>query len=334
MGVTVIVATWVGLSACVVIGAGAATDLKERFLTEAPAAWARMEQESNRLHVEVSIETWYRTREPTDDRTRERTERVSLIVKARDGMVLQERREIDAEGALTKGNVKAVNSDESFILTCTGGEPWVIRHLGRPDDEGVTSRIESYGRAMLMWPWHISNWSFPKICRSPGFHLKTVAPVESGGVQLAQVSFEYAPREEERNFVRGGWVLLDPRRSWCIVEYEVRLEYPLGDRAVARCKNFFADDGRGAVRPVRAELHQETVEADRRFTDRMQFLRYEHRTVPVSEFTLDAYGIHLRSATSRGRLVGLLFSAGILAVVIAVFLRRRYRKARCLEQGY
>jgi hypothetical protein len=298
-----------------------AADLQQPFVTEAPLAWGKMEEGAKRLHVEITVETTNRTPERTWK------DHEYWIVKVRDGMILHERRENHADAPLKAGTVKAVNSQHSFILTHTGDDPWIIRYLGSPDDESVASGIDSVGRATLMWPWRIGNWCFPRMCASRGFTAKGVVALGGEGDQLVKVTFEYRPHEEERNFVRGGWVILDPRRYWSIVEYEVRLQYPAGGVATTRCKNFYADGLGDMVVPLRAEIDQNSLGGSRGFSERIEFVRYERRTVPESEFTLEAYGIQFPGPTSRGRLVGILFSAGMLALLVALLLRQRYRKA-------
>ena len=268
--------------------------LKEQVLSDAPSVWSESYKSS------INIELKLNTTDTDRSEGKEWIERKEIVIKSRDGMLLREVERLPAEGDLPETlrnknyvqfQLEVVNSQRYYVLSRSGEAPWSVKRAGPSDDKWAQSFKREGGRIYVLWPWFIADWYLPKLFQTPGFHVDSVEPVRNADRTFAKVVFSFAPEKTaEPNYLRGGWMMLDPDRNWSIKQYEAQLEYPNGEHATTTGMNEYRD-GNDAIPAKSTITLNEGQPKGIRAT--IEFLQYERHLVPPSEFTMAAYGIDM-----------------------------------------
>jgi len=203
---------------------------KERFLNEAPKAWAEYREFAEHMRG---------TR-------RARLELEKKGVRNNTGKFVIDG-PLARRGPSKSGRLQATNSDYAFVIRKnrdTG--QWQLKRLERVGGplglaQEFRDDVRKYGAGGLRV--YLGCW-LDRMVKQDGFRLQDVEPVMRNGEQLARVTFFYEPPKEEwgHNPVRDGWVLLDPQRYWLLREAETKA-YSMGQLGTitVRCEY---DDGK------------------------------------------------------------------------------------------
>jgi hypothetical protein len=296
---------------------------------EATIAWSEAER-MNR-NVEIEVECIRNSRQGEYGWV----DRQRIVVKSRGEMVLSELTESPPEGSNLppsldpaeepESRVDAINNERSFSLRRNGDRPWVLNSVGEVDDSRMRTAIERRGGPFILWPWNMGDWSLPEMYRSRFFHVQKVERVHEADQALVRLSFMYSPGEtKENNFIRSGWVLLNPKRHWCIERCQARLEHPNGDSAQLSVANEYR--GSDDSIPLRTRLTL-AANAAQGIEKSIDFVKYERHLVPADQFTLAAYGIETSLEGRVNWTPWSLLNVGVILLLVGIILYRRLKWA-------
>ena len=183
----------------------------DRFLNDAPKAWAQA-AEMNR-NVEVVITELTRNRSQAFDWSSHR----QLMVKAAGGKVVQQIITLPLEGNFPaqiavdsnrgRSRVDAINEWCSFSLLRRGTAPWVLIAKGPVggetfvDNETIAADIDRLGRTWIAAPWSVDDWPLASMCQSPRFRATHADTVVEDGRSLVEVSFSIFPSATQHSCI-------------------------------------------------------------------------------------------------------------------------------------
>jgi hypothetical protein len=196
--------------------------------------------------------------------------------------------ELYASGSYA-GSVTGYNPQYRFALTRDSPEkPWVIKDYARrsPDDPPPPQ----YPIAGLYFANPVMQVTY--VLKSPGFKLLNLATVPGEDGEYIRVTFSYSPQDKDE-FLRGGWLDLDPSHDWVIRRGEVQI----GDGARTSAKQTFhyeykQGSGHHLV-PTRDEMITRGTDGTTSFSsiNRGTYDLHEQKEVPEREFTLSAFDL-------------------------------------------
>jgi hypothetical protein len=137
---------------------------------------------------------------------------------------------------------------------------------------------------------------FDEMMKDKDFKLKSVTPLNRDGQELIRVEFLHRnpadPILYQLWIVMDGWILLDPEHSWVIKECQVNTINMGGATGSIAIVNDYTANAQGFPIPT-SRLTRESYSdgvALREKTTEANFVYFEQRYVPESEFTLSAFG--------------------------------------------
>ncbi len=230
------------------------SDLKQRFLTEAPAAWEAYGKWAKGLQGKITLTSSETSPKPMVHSKQEfeveQSWNRSLFLKRtliRDGR---------PDGSET---VAVVNPRYGFVLDRRSpSDPWTVSELhadeGRPwklsdPPEELTRLWTNYGYSFALMASTLR-----VVVDDPGFEIRGVSGVEQGGRNHVRVDFAYRNPPDNARVPRiDGWVSYDPMRSWMIAAFDVELEWTIGGeslRVESKASYEYADGDEGYPIPT------------------------------------------------------------------------------------
>ena len=140
------------LCSCPTTRADEPPTLRDRFLNEAPKAWA----EAEKINQDVVLQTAKTSENHTEDGS-QWIDKEETVVKSRGKIIIQQIDESPMKGNLPKGSEKkkistsrvyAINDQCSFCLRKEGTEPWKVLYVRNAADPGAKWITSMVGRAL------------------------------------------------------------------------------------------------------------------------------------------------------------------------------------------
>jgi hypothetical protein len=297
--------------------------LATRFLKEAPAAWNRIEEQTMGLSTVVEARAGHPGKSPTEilHDPKERLEILDVCVK---GDNTKRQIETPKDG---KRHLSVSNANYSFTLRKNGSadSAWVVTSV-----TGQNQRPSSQSRwnprsDLLFARTNVCYCRLVDLVSSPAFSVQRITEESN----LVRVEFKSEFDRDKQNRIVGGWIKLNPRDNWSVVQYN--LEFLLHSKEKGRISGSleYADIKQGLPFP-------KVLVVDQRFpsTGEMRFV-YTFRdtkesTLAPADFRLASFGFpepdNAGGRQSSVRLLLYLNGAAVLLVVGALWLRRWKRK--------
>jgi hypothetical protein len=210
------------------LGADGDAGLQRRFLEEAPRRWREcLAHEFSLRGVSTAVLT-----KDGKDYTRCKFDR-----KQRPGHRLAQAWLEQVEEGKHTERLDAYNPDYLIELSRRAeGQPWVLMQLAMKTSASSFDAAPSYRyglkdsvQAVL---FQVSDAKLTDLVQQPSFRVVGAKEVRRGGDRLVLVEFDNAHdvKDTPSCNVQGGTMVLDPSRSWCVREYDVRVKYtgPVG----------------------------------------------------------------------------------------------------------
>jgi hypothetical protein len=277
------------------VGSGAES-LEARFLTEAPAAWARYAERARELQGTCSFRfsQTYRGLKVWREEGLKKNQNAKLL------SVVYEKSSGTEKTSRTM-DVYGVNPNYAFKLRQNASGSWAITDLvdlRRPDPPSVLpnsfeEEFVEFERG-LMELVRLHRETLLEVVKKPEFKIVRCRRVPDPRDDLVEVAFDYTHEVDERkgNPIQGGALVLDPRRDWCLRSYDVKVS-----RGTMKLRaQELNDTPSGISVPKRTLLENEFIFDDERGTNRQTFqceydLNAPSRLPDDREFTLSAFGL-------------------------------------------
>jgi hypothetical protein len=320
------------------LSAQSSTELKNRFLDEAPRQWENYRKHAKRLQGKID---WSKTVQQPGSRLRWET---SYEIKQRDGFCLfTEQRRVTPSRDDRIGWLRVTNPRYGFELHQRAtNKPWAVAqvHVGGsgalpfepPQD--MADHFATMACSMATISIHLP----AVIIRAPGYSLEKVSPVVQHGKTLARAQFTYRPEKPVPTALRGGWVLYDPERFWVIREYEARMEYARPGNAVAKgtlAGRYEYRDSAEGLPILRRTVSRGRVPGEATDTESINVFDLREADVPEADFTLSAFGFPEPPGLGKRAPRWSLWAAGagVLFLALGVLLRLMSRRARAASRS-
>lgn len=289
---------------------------KQRFLTEAPNAWAHLERYADRVDISACI----RTTNSGPGMIDVPPEEINVHYITKDDAKLLEL--IQTSG---KSEVFGANLRYGLLLNRSSeDDPFLVRYIGtgKADKDSIKNKLSARFEQYVVAPYRISDKTFNELLREPTFRINSVSSVSRGGEDLARVDFAYTPANPETSGMRGGWCLFAPDQLWGLRESEN--ETPWGKVA---CSVEYGEKHEGL--PTLRRVTTTIINKDGRSQiNSCEFSKWDNRSVPDRDFTLAAFGLPEIDTDSRvsttDRAQAWWIGLGLLcaAAAIALCMRR------------
>jgi hypothetical protein len=303
------------------VSASADEALRQRFLSEYPAASEKIEAYYQGVSMRVR-ETIAWKDESKPDLVYEHD------YKSTDDKALLLTRTITEPESMAGGpqsQAVVANARLSFaVQQPKSSESWVLRDIRQfVAAEGAIS-LNARGTVA---PYVFNGMKIVNLIRKPDFKIVD-ATWEAGGKRLAKVHFDWPDEKYET----GGWFLFSPDESWILYSFQVHSN----DKGSTDVGHLHADityqpsDGK-LPWLKRAhywmELHHGNKTDPPGSFNTFEVIEISRKAVPNSEFTLASFGIAEPSETpqSRQRLVWVAMIVGVFMLAFAVFWLTRRR---------
>jgi hypothetical protein len=301
---------------------------RERFLTEAPPAWARIAAAIDAKHLDIEIE-FERTWTSPDGRTGGGKEDRKWKSRGDDVLVVTEHTDGDHKG---ESDAWAVCESYSYLLRRpTASAEWSITHFGNKQGAYVRKRIgdgPSDDRIALFVGWHF----LPDWLKEPTL---VIEDVKEDGDRIA-VRFQYSPPPGFRHnlwYAKSGTLWFAPSQSWLPVREVIEL-HTGNDHGINKddISLEYRDSDQGIPVPKRLTDNCSGLKGDlSRARIVRNYVKYDFCDVPDSAFRLAAFGIP--EPTPGHYLWFFILNAAILVTLgIAfrvIYLRRKQRARAC-----
>jgi len=203
--------------------------------------------------------------------------------------------------------------------------PWVIQQLERKTGVEPVDHVMVEG--LSLGP---PRTEMPTLVEFPDFQLLELVPAPEHEEDLVRMTFSYTA--DEKNPLRGGWVLLDPQHDWVVRKSQVN-QIAGGKEFESKIEYDYKEGS--SHHPILTKLHLQsgTKENNRLILTRevtTDFDFYEQESVPEKEFMLSAFGLPEPGAEKATRWYLWLGALGLGCLVvglIAARLRRRLNEA-------
>jgi len=301
--------------------------LVDRFNAEAPRGWAELRQTSRNvrgvLHKSKVLREGGRIKTTSRKRIEFKLSRANMLELDR----------VEGDGDSDGASGVAVRNDRYafWLRRSDSGSPWVANTVG-PDKGGqVETAIADGALQCFDASWKVLEMSLPSWLNTPGFKIVAIGDADDGEDRLVRLDFHYDPADDkaQETAIRGGWILFEPSRFWCIRKYEVIT--PWG-RVFGEIEYSDADSV-PLPRRYRWELLNEKKGASSITV--LEVTELAVGPTPDEEFTLSAFGLPEPPLGDPRR--GLWFwviNAGGLLIFLAVWLEAgRRRRRRQVEPG-
>jgi hypothetical protein len=274
--------------------ASSTTDLKERFLKEAPSAWEEYSGRAEKLQGKTSFQMTIKSQEGKIEHHYEfKMNGESKL------FYMTKERQIKGTRDYHTFWVYGINPKYTFGLTRkTESSPWVVSELivDNPDPE------KSFEKQFEMKPAlahlvRIQEQPLSDIIRKPSFRLVGCRALQQNRVQLAEVIFDCPeePKEGQLALLQGGRLILDPNAFWSIRVYQVRQKLFGGHQTIDFQVSDLTEIDKSLVLPKRALARYEKTMDDGTATKWESLYEYDlsfpNRLPSKDDFTLSAFGL-------------------------------------------
>jgi hypothetical protein len=79
------------------------------------------------------------------------------------------------------------------------------------------------------------------------------------------------------------------------------------------------------VIPLKTRLSLDVIGKSRGFEESVEFVKFERKPAPASDFTMAAFGINIALEPQPNRLPWILLNVGIVLLIMGIILYRRFR---------
>lgn len=306
--------------------------LKQKFLDEAPASWAKLSRHLDGFQGKIKAQVLI------DNELKQ-----SAVIEHKfnqTGKAVIEESLLSTDMSTT---VFAANPRYAFIIRRKAvDDQWLLVQVEETAPGGTPARIAQRFELVSMHA-HV----LTQLCQEPladvvkkkNFALREVRYVQKGDQELVEITFDYPNiwKESEANSyirVQGGSMLLDPKRLWCVRESNLRMKTLVG---VGTCRivTELSDYNSSFPIPKKWETSEDWVlnkGGTMRMVWRYESLLAEPRNLPNDDdFRLTAFGlpepIGVEWKKPTPRYVWLLVGAGVFAI-LAVGFRYFARRSR------
>jgi hypothetical protein len=207
--------------------------LRQRFEKEAPPAWQAYLEHMKRLQGTVE-------RTMTDRKPTQMSMRFSHELKQAPGSLYFFEQfyepDVGADPGVSyfkRGSIEVTNPLYSFELRREDDKSaWIVSRIDTSPQHQQSFTPPRRLRGIVRLPISMG-WIFdgpPPGPGVPGFVLQDVSSVERDGKDLVKVSFIYRPTDltsPRTPELFAGWVLLDPKHFWVLVEQQIQWKRPV-----------------------------------------------------------------------------------------------------------
>jgi|GEM_PF-6968424 len=295
--------------------------LKQRFLSEAPAKWADLERLSE--HVEGVY-----------------TEKVSSTVPGKPPEFVRSKftvngknvkAEIELGEKATNVRVESSNPKYFFKLARPQFSPeYAIEFLERADSSPDPEFRKDANHAVrehvsrIFCSWYLLGRPISDWVKDPAFKIENVESVENEGHDLVRVVFEYSPKDkpEVQRLLSGSALVFDPGGYWSIREIKVKRNW-----GTVATKLSYGDTADGF--PYVKASDEVLDDGKNQLSTTLTFEKFERKEVPESAFTLTAYNLpepDFNGGYRSTTFYWYLAFAVILGFVTTLLMRKRTNK--------
>ena len=295
-------------------GAATASDARQRFLADAPPAWARIVEAGRHVVGTMTV-----TRSWTDSKGKGGSREVDTFkVSGNNALYTSERK-----GAT---EVYAVNSEYGFSLRRNSPKAaWAITRFTL-DRKSIRRITDGDAVVFANYVLYLYNRFLPDWIKEPTFVIDE-ADEAAGGIVI--VTFHYSPAGPHRpntQYAVRGEISFDPARSWVPVKfkYDAEIADAVNQGTETSTRQFRTVNGL----PVPAKF---VSEGNWEYNDpgpyhhEYIFPRFEYREVPESDFELSAFGVDEPGA-GGGRFFWFFASSALIFIALGVWFRILYRR--------
>jgi hypothetical protein len=304
--------------------AKSATDLSQRFITEAPSSWAKYLEFCGKLQGTVRTD-WQNLKR------KERNFRATRKISQNARCAIQSVEVLSSRG--TEEVVAVANARYGFRLKKLNGN-WLLDRLNPQPDVDIDGlsvrRVVSNWTAM---PVYCYDFFLVDMVKDSRFSIASCQEVNKDHESLIQVVFNFPNPINPKKFVtpiQSGSLLLDPRRYWSVREYVANCKW-LGNR-VGRYNAVYSYDegpqGFPIVRTMSSTLKMVPDDGSG-IIDKHEFvLEVPNKLPDDAEFTLSAFGLPEPAGfQTRTPWYIWAFSLGLLSIAAGVGLAWYRRRA-------
>ncbi len=270
------------------------SELQKRFLEEAPPRWQAYLAHDFSFQGPLSGSITKNGKEILQTR---------MDFKQRPGHRLVEMRVDNFEDGAHTDQLYAYNPDYVFALSRKGEDkPWALTELVMRTSDNSLEASMTYQRylkkpaqAVML---KVIDTSLLDLVQLPSFRVIRIGEVQRGGEKLVEIEFDNPndPNQSSSCPIQGGRMVLDPARSWCVREYDVRTQH-VNSIGTERTEAIELRPGTSTAFPLPAKIIT-TRQATSTTSNRSATVRNEcvcdldEARVPAEEqFHLSAFGL-------------------------------------------
>jgi hypothetical protein len=308
------------LSLCAIHGrCHASEQLKRRFLAEYPKGAAALESFYSKCRITATQTTL------SDGNIAA----VHLLIYSVNGGVAQ-------VTAVKKAGFPVNEIGEQTVFLITADRPYTLVKFPRTDKFVVQAALSrdkiwsTFRRDVLpaFAPYCVPGTRFTDIMSDPSFRITDVSELMKSERPCIKVTWE-SKVDHNGDLRKYGSVVMSPRDSWAIQEYELMIRNPAGDLLLRNTMSVSYQGESDNVPLVDSvTLHRPgRVAAAPALTKRYDEISIVSETVPPNEFTLQAYGVETLAKVEGSRWNVFFIAANVLIVASLLFryLARRSR---------
>jgi hypothetical protein len=320
--------------------------LRERFLSEAPSGWQRIEDWNSAMECEGTLRTVAREiKIPVPPNARIPPlpqEQMTLRCRQRKDSIL-----VQATYPDQKAKVFAINPRYSFMLeenNAPAGQPrWRVTGItntaapsvspvlgGEGFDASVRGRIaEKFGLYLFPATSYASFGLWRHMVNQEGFSITKIEPLQSGGTEQLKVYCVLRFKDHlGKEYIDDVTLVFDPTNNWALTESYTQGR---GRGTSIHRKVSYRSEVNAGFRPPERVVEVDTGPGGS-LTEEFTFTKYERANVPDEAFTLTAFGLpevpEAAAPPSRLLPIAALLTAAIVCALLAVLLRRRQSLAK------
>ncbi|HXG08764.1 MAG TPA: hypothetical protein VNK04_03160 [Gemmataceae bacterium] len=265
----------------------AANPVRERFLHEAPSAWAVLEEWDKELEIEGQF---------FEDPRYPQRKKLFRFARKGDLMLAEESGAPSGDSSKITSGLFALGPDYGFWLQRKSSDsPWVVLYL-YPGDKKTDAGREIYRRyALYINPHdHVGAIPLTRLDKEEGFSWTDFQVVRRDGKEFVKASYRKLNhyRREKRSIPVSGYLILDPDNSWACVESSASL-LELVRQGAQRSGHrvSYADIPLGRVRPFTRVESFVSWDGKNEQKSVFEVTQVRRATVDDSAFTLSGYGL-------------------------------------------
>lgn len=292
-------------------------DLTREFLDQAPRAWDEYRKYAGELQGSFTRKITKGGKVSSHDRLRfKHNHRCQLV-----------RYESMLSGKANQG-VEAFNPLYTFVLKRKNATaPWVATAIVRRADEQAATAVAEiegarYQLSMLIYTYMSD---LPALVKQPTFRVIRASRVKLGGADAVRIEFDNVHKVSNKSAdffpIQSGSITLDPKRSWCLRECDVKTKHPNAEARIKVRNEFSSSPSKYPLPKRRIETQDIDVNGAGKIHMQWEFtFDYSKASVlpPDKEFTLSEFGLPEPFGMETRATPWYLWAAG--AGILCVFL--------------